>query len=257
MFEGTRRAAKEGLLQLYPGAFWWYVRVRHGLLEPEMALLTRLCRPDRTSVDIGANYGIYSYYMLKHSARCVAFEPYPRLARILRRGLGARLEVHEVALSDRSGIAELRASLVESGLNTIESSNRIETKVRDPNSLETLQVSVRRLDDFDLGRVGFMKIDVEGHEQEVLSGAEDTLLADRPALLIELEERHRPGTRDKVVSLLQDLGYHGFFFRSGRLLPVASFDPSRFQNPDKAEDHIRNFIFLPPERLADVQEELG
>lgn len=191
MLERTRLLAKEALLQVRPGVFWWYVRARHGHLEPEMALLPRLCLPDQISVDVGANYGIYSYYMLKYSKGCVAFEPYPHLAKLLWRGLGRRLQVHQVALSDRAGETQMTASTSQSGFNTIEPSNRIELKVLDPTKIVTLDVPVRRLDDFDLGPVGFIKIDVEGHEQEVVAGGEETIATHRPALLIEVEEQHR------------------------------------------------------------------
>ena len=49
---------------------------------------------------------------------------------------------------------------------------------------------MRRLDDLALGDVGFVKIDVEGHELAVLRGAAETLQRNRPPLLVEAEERH-------------------------------------------------------------------
>ena len=212
MFEKTRLTGKEALLQVRPGIFWWYVRVRHGYLEPEIPLLPRLCLPDRVSVDVGANYGIYSYYMLKYSSACVAFEPYPRLAQLLHEGLGKRLQVHQVALSNRSGTAQMVASVQQPGLNTIEPANRIERTVHDPSSLVTLEVPVRRLDEFDLGPVGFIKIDVEGHEQEVIAGATTRIANHLPAILIEMEEQYRAGSRHRVVGQLGELGYRAFFF---------------------------------------------
>lgn len=256
MLKRIRRLGKEALLQVRPGLFWAYVQARHGYLEPEMAMLPRLCLPDRVSVDIGANFGIYSYYMLKHSRRCVAFEPYPRLAKLLRRGLGERLEVHEFALSDRSGIATLRASFDQTGHNTIEPSNLIEAKVLDPSSLVTIDVRVARFDDFDLDPVGFIKIDVEGHETEVIAGAAQTIERDLPALLIEVEEQHRTGAREHLVGRLGTLGYRAFFVRRGALWPADDFDPEADQNPARPADYIRNFIFLPEHRIGSFRADI-
>ena len=254
LLEATRRFGKEALLRHAPGIFWAYVRARHGHLEPEMALLPRLCRPDRTSVDVGANYGIYSYYMLKYSRACAAFEPYPHLAELLRRGLGDRLQVHEVALSDHSGVAQMTASVTQTGQNTIEPTNQIQGKVNDPTSIVTLDVPVRQLDEFDLGAVGFIKVDVQGHEEEVIAGGAHTISTHRPAMLIELEEQHRTGSRERVAHWLEDLGYAGFYFENGKLLSVGSFDPARNQNLARPDVYIRNFIFLPDHRIDEFAE---
>jgi FkbM family methyltransferase len=252
----VRRWGKEFLLQVQPGLFWWYVRARHGFLEPEMALLPRLCLPDRVSVDIGANFGVYSYQMLRYSKECIAFEPYPRLASLLSRGLGERLTVHQVALSDRSGTATMQASFAQTGHNTIEPSNRLESKVLDPTGLETLEVQTRRLDDYHLGPVGFIKIDVEGHEPEVVAGASETLAMNRPALLIEIEEQHRAEGRQHLLSFLGNLDYRSFFLRGGALYPAETFDPQRDQNPERPAEYVRNFIFLPRNRLDAFRAEI-
>jgi FkbM family methyltransferase len=221
-----------------------------------MALLPRLCMPERISIDVGANYGIYSYYMLKYSAGCVAFEPYPQLAELLRKGLGRRVQVHQVALSDHAGSAQMVASTAQSGQNTIEPSNRIDDKVDDPHSIVTLNVAVRSLDEFRLRPVGFIKIDVQGHEEEVITGGHETIARDLPALLIEAEEQHRAGARQRIAARLRELDYRGFFLRSGRLHPVERFDPSLYQNLARRTDYTRNFVFLPPQRLEAFRSEV-
>ena len=50
-----------------------------------------------------------------------------------------------------------------------------------------------RLDDVTANPVGFVKIDVEGAEALVLSGAENLIRHGKPIFLIEIEERHREG----------------------------------------------------------------
>jgi FkbM family methyltransferase len=187
--------------------------------------------------------------MLRYSKECVAFEPYPRLATLLRNGLGQRLTVHQVALSDHSGHANMTAAPRETGMNTIEPSNNIAPKVTEPDSIETLLVPRRTLDDFELQAVGFIKVDVEGHEEEVLRGAARTLEKYRPALQLELEEQHRSGSRERVAAMLQALGYTGYFVRSGKLWPLGRFDPFQHHNPANPAEYIRNFLFLPDHRI--------
>ncbi len=67
------------------------------------------------------------------------------------------------------------------------------------------------LDDLDIQDVGFMKIDVEGHEYSVLKGAIYTIERYKPNLMIELDDRYNPGIFDRCTKVLRDMGYEGFF----------------------------------------------
>ena len=80
------------------------------------------------------------------------------------------------------------------------------------------------LDDVTLPRIGFIKIDVEGHELNVLEGAKRTISRDRPTLLIECEERHNPGGVSKLRELFRDAGYEGRFLHMDRMRSLDEFD---------------------------------
>ena len=60
-------------------------------------------------------------------------------------------------------------------------------------SVDEIEVPRITLDSLGQDAVGFIKIDVEGHEVDVLAGAREILRRDRPAILVEAEERHRQG----------------------------------------------------------------
>lgn len=185
--------------------------------EPEIRLLPRLCRADELSLDIGANYGVYAWHLARFSKAVIAFEPQPGPADFIRRGLGAKVRVEQVALSDGEGEVVLRVprDRMQDGRATIEPGNALD-------ALDATEIVVprRRLDSYDLPRVGFVKIDVEGHELATLAGARSLLERDRPTLIVEAEDRHRAGAVESVAAFLAGLGYRGAFLRAGALVPI-------------------------------------
>lgn len=238
-----RRRVVEEMLTVKPDFTWDAIRVMLGHPEPEMKLLDTLCKPDRVSVDVGANYGGYVHYLLKYSSGCVAFEPVERLAAILRRGYGSRLQLEQVALSSGDGLAELRVPKGEVAYSTIEPTNSLSEKVENPHLIESHTVPTRTLDSFQLSP-GFIKIDVEGHELDVLQGARETIARTLPPVLVESEERHRSGSVAAVRSELSLVGYRGYFLLGLKLHPIESFSVERNQNSHLPEGYVRNFIYV-------------
>jgi FkbM family methyltransferase len=175
--------------------------------EAELRILKKIVPRERMAVDIGAADGVYAWHFARIAATSAAFEANPESATRLR----ARLpftEVHAVALSDSDGEVELRIPVTNgvplSGLGTVEQANNFQQRHR---HVRQIRVPARTLDSFSLPPIGFMKIDVEGHELAVIRGAENTILRDRPTILIEVEDRHRPGALLSVSSWLAARGY--------------------------------------------------
>ncbi|MFH2204829.1 MAG: FkbM family methyltransferase [Elusimicrobiota bacterium] len=151
--------------------------------EPETAALLDLFAGERGALyDIGSNWGYYPLYLCSrpdYHGSVHAFEPQPATFGDLRSvikqaGLEDRVTPHHVALSDRDG--EGRIALpdgVHSGLAALTDDSRAD------------KVELRRLDGIDLPPPAVVKLDVEGHETEVLAGAEKTLSAHRPMLVFE------------------------------------------------------------------------
>ena len=204
--------------------------------EPEALHLSSLCNRRRVSIDVGGNVGGYTWLLYRLSKRVIVFEANPnlaaRLAWFCRLTLRISVTVHNVALSDRSGTTTLRVPVKDDGRSTIQTSNSL-------GGWETREVQVRmcRLDDFPAFDIGFMKIDVEGHELAVLQGAETQLRRSKPNLLIEATNEHRPDAVASVWAFLQPLGYAGSFLNDGDWVDVGSFDPARHD--------AANFVFRP------------
>jgi FkbM family methyltransferase len=242
------RLGKRVLLGTFPRAFWRYEEWRiGGLHEQEIGLVPILCDRSKLSLDIGANFGMYTNYVLPCSDGCVAFEPLPHLAALLRRGsfmAGGRLRVEQVALSDRSGVTQIRMPVSKVGYSTIEPANDLTGKFERSIEVRNFDVQTRSLDEYRFENVGFIKIDVEGHEGNVLKGGAATITASKPALLVEVEERHKPGAVQFVNDFLDRLGYECYFLREGLLAPFAEFALETHQNESLPRQYVRNFIFV-------------
>ena len=169
-------------------AKYWYGRVRGGL-EEEMKFLPLLVHQGDRVIDIGGNRGVYAYQFWRLGARVEVFEPNPICFSVLESWAVGKLAVHlhSVALSSRAGSANLHIPIDGFGVEHDASASIEQTGF--PQARDQL-VSLRTFDSYRFESVGFIKIDVEGHEYAVLDGASATITSSKPALLVEIEQRH-------------------------------------------------------------------
>ncbi|MBL9147513.1 MAG: FkbM family methyltransferase [Phycisphaerae bacterium] len=155
----------------------------YALRNPTIELTSLLVAGGDVMLDIGANAGFHALTAACFYRRVVAFEPTPatadRLARSVALSGFGNVELERCALSNANGTATFAIDPTHCG------TNRIGT------GAQTLSVPMRRLDDLvaergaSFGRVSLAKIDVEGHECEVLEGARELVARDRPTLFVE------------------------------------------------------------------------
>lgn len=220
----------------YRGYKWW----RWG--ERELHFVAALCDRHKLSIDVGANRGMYTYFMGRMSHHCLAFEPNPRMLQELR-SQAVNTTIYRYALSDHAFDAELRIP-IEHG-RVLTGSATIEDSVQAFSDAIVERIEARTLDSFNLKGVGFIKVDTEGHELSFLKGAVQTIQESRPRLLIEAEVRHRPNAVASVVSFLKPLGYTGYFLVEGQLESATKFDASVHQRKVSAgPEYICNFVFI-------------
>ncbi|MEM8726531.1 MAG: FkbM family methyltransferase, partial [Pseudomonadota bacterium] len=146
--------------------------------EIELRLLPTLVDPNRIAIDVGANVGSYTAALNPFAAHVIAIEPHPRLAGILRAFPAENVTVKQ-AVASAPGIRQAR--LAVSLVNGREADAL--AQVDHGNSQENVRlydVPAITLDDCAHKPVGFVKIDVEGHEFDVLDGAARLLTEDRP-----------------------------------------------------------------------------
>jgi FkbM family methyltransferase len=241
--------------------FFKFLRFKYVTGEPEfLALRDFVPRGQgKMAVDAGSAMGLYSRALASLVPKVVAFEANPAVATFARAVAPRNVEVINVALSSVAKRAMLRIPVNRRG-HTIDDLATIERK-NDFGAGEyiTADVLSKPLDAFDFADCGFIKIDVEGHEEEVLEGAKNLIERSRPVLMIELEERHNPGTLERVTLRLSRLGYAGYFLAHGQWLPIARFRAQRDQDwttvlktPPRLRrkaHYVCNFVFVPREAV--------
>jgi FkbM family methyltransferase len=189
-------------------AFYRAVSWLNYIGEPEVRLVRDLVPPHTTAVDVGAWYGPWAYWLARVAEHVEAIEPVPDVARFLERVLPKNTTVTCVALSNRDGDAELYVPVGGRGAEGLAS-----LLPPPPGTARTLPITVpvRRLDQLGFTNVGFVKIDVEGHELEVLEGAQKVLECYKPTVVIEIEQRFHDRPIEEVFRVFEDYGYAGWF----------------------------------------------
>jgi len=172
-------------------------------------------------LDIGANIGNHSVAYSDCFAEVVAFEPNPVTrhllnANVLLNALG-NVRVCDLALSDTQGQAVLSTSVGNLGKASLEetfdaASHQVATQTGD-QFLQSLDLADRS--------IGFIKIDVEGHECQVLHGLSATIAHHCPVICIEYLGLQLPQQAQDAHAELTRQGYNQYFawFREGEGLP--------------------------------------
>jgi len=228
-------------------------RIRFRLDKNEINYLVHNLKPGDIAVDIGAHKGGYLYWMKKavQHGRVYAFEPQVKLFNYLNSYYNNtdRVTIEHMGLSNKSGEVQFYIPKTAKGDSP---GARIDSLQEESYSQTTIQTTT--LDTYFLDRnihPSFIKIDVEGHEQQVIRGGLKLLQTAKPTLLIECENRHLSDcTVLDVFRLLTDIGYKGYFFRNDQLQSIENFDASVHQKTGAGrfwaeKDYINNFIFEP------------
>src|ERR1700720_2369665 len=85
----------------------WHLMHHPKSAEQELEYLDRIVPEGAVTVDVGANCGLYTRKLSRLSRQVYAFEPSHQMADLLRKTSASNVSVHEIALSDQTGSAEL------------------------------------------------------------------------------------------------------------------------------------------------------
>lgn len=179
-----------------------------GDLDPAISSIVRsILRRGDTAIDIGANIGVVTLQMASvvgEEGQVIAFEPVRQMHSMLTRSILANgfenVKVVNAALSAAEGVGVMRVARTNYGVGHLEATGEGEA------------CRVIRLDDWakreGIGAVRLLKLDVEGHESEVLEGAEAWLRMYPPQYVVFESHRSRgPFWARREVQLLRQMGY--------------------------------------------------
>ena len=160
---------------------------------------------NKAALDIGAFIGNHSIFFSKIFSEVLSFEPHPISYEILK--INCRnfknIKMFNFACSDENKDSYLRLKHTNIGGSSISEGNHI----RDHS------IKLFKLDDFlkdNIIEIGLIKIDVEGHEENVINGCIELLKKNKPIIIMELKNFHKE-SEPNVVKKLKSLGYSKFF----------------------------------------------
>jgi FkbM family methyltransferase len=217
--------------------------IRADIRDTELlvALMEELLEPDSDCLDVGAHAGDVLREMVRIApgGRHVAWEPLPAFASRLRQAYPP-VELREAALSDSAGEREFAHVVADPGW-----SGFVARPTPAGGEVETITVRTERLDDAlpEGVQPAFVKIDVEGAEEQMLRGALATLRRHRPVIAFEhgLGSADHYGTTPEAVHrlLTAELGYriHG-------LDGDGPYDEARFAEIFNGRERV-NFVARP------------
>jgi FkbM family methyltransferase len=165
--------------------------------EPELQLIPFAVKPGESVLDIGANYGVYSYHLSRAvggAGRVYAFEPIPftyETCKLVGKFLGFRnVEMIQKGCSDRTGTVAFTLPIQDSGAISAGLAHLSGRNDQRPGKEQysiydrtrELVCDVVALDDFlpALSNLSFIKSDIEGADLLAMRGA------------VRLIERHHP-----------------------------------------------------------------
>jgi len=184
-----------------PFTLWLHLRFENP--EPELVYLARIVPRRGVAIDAGANIGLFALSLVQCCERVYAFEINRETSRELKDCAHPRIEILNVGLSNRAGEATLYTPVREDGMVLTGWASLQSGNCPGVTQHRETSVHLRTLDSFQFPECAFLKIDVEGHEVELIEGGLETLRRTRPVILVEV----RAANAARVGALLEPLGY--------------------------------------------------
>lgn len=166
-----------------------FISIQIGLSQTfyEIGLLSFLKEKygkQKNILDIGANIGNHSLFFAKYFDfnHIYAFEPIYQNREMYKKNLADyknKYTLFEYALSDKVG----KKTLYNNG--SVDNFGGFSLSKEEGSILVCDEIQVECLDNYNLTDITLMKIDVENHEREVLLGSKETILRNKPMIVLE------------------------------------------------------------------------
>lgn len=199
--------------------------------------------PFKNVLDIGAAVGMYTTYWAQKAARVYSFEAVPAVFKQLEkvRERFENVSVQNLAVGAEPGEMTFYVDdkrLSNSGFTDLVGGQPIEVKVT-------------TIDEQNISDVGFIKVDVEGHELAVLNGGLKTIERDRPVCMVEVYPKFNQGPVSDTFDFFVERNYRMFYnVRGVGLQELNGTTDGVNIASDEAmiQQHDGDFLFVPKER---------
>ena len=204
------------------------IRAINKKYEKELDIIDKYADKSMDALDIGVYRGVYSYKLSQNFKTVHAFEPNPLLFPYLEKNLKKiikNIKLYNYALSDINGKSELKLPLRSNSIfkDNIEELFKLGAATMHPeneiDNYKKIPINIKKLDEIKIdNKIGFIKIDVEGHEKNVLEGGRETIKKDKPVLLIEIEEKHTRKPVEETINFVRSLNYEAYVYNNNKLI---------------------------------------
>lgn len=219
--------------------------------EKDLAVVRKLIRVGDVVCDVGANIGVYTVTLSRligGHGQVYSFEPVPETYRVLSNIVEhfhlRNVHIYGCAVSDSVGKGVMEVPIYNSGGENFYQARLICGNRPSRRTYEVDLVTLDSLFDKPGGvKLDFIKVDVEGHELQVIRGARHVLDRFRPALLIEISDNPDSDTSParRLMTELGQMNYVPYWYDGTTLRQRVCGDRSI------------NYFFLTNSHIAKLQ----
>lgn len=175
-----------------------------GWEKAQQAKMFQRCSIDKISIDIGTEIGSHSIPMSRVSKTVVSFEPHPENFKTLQLSIAENNIKNIIPVNKALGSKPGKLSFISNEHPSLNPSTAGEGEI----DIVCLDDTLKELG-LPLDNVGFIKIDVEGFEEDVLIGAKETIDLSHPSIYLETHPGlpHNPDCEQRTVAILAKYGY--------------------------------------------------
>lgn len=216
-----------------------------GFETVEVEFMRQSLNPGNIFFDVGANGGIFTIIAAKkvgENGHVYAFEPGKRELELLKHNIAlnnlTNVTVIETAIANKRGVTKFAISR-DGAMNSLAQTNHPKQQIEGWQTIEITTLD-DLLEELNIYKVDFLKIDVEGAEGLVIEGAKKILLSENsPTILFEASDLNVGNFGYSVAELIDKLESKDFF--------IHYFDENDFLTPIVKKDsrigkEIYNFV---------------
>jgi FkbM family methyltransferase len=178
----------------------------------QIKILNMLVDPCKISLDIGAHYGVMTYFLAKKSKHVYAYEPNAECFDFMVQSAASNVSVICKGVSDQIGDREFYIACLDnidcSGMGSFHRYTL--PRIAKEHNVRVIKTTF--IDNEGYSDVGFIKIDTEGHEINVINGALALINSEKPNLMVEIRKENAD-----LINYIMELGYNGYVMKDNSL----------------------------------------